>query len=200
MLQFYVYAYLRNKDSKTAKAGTPYYIGKGCGDRAWKHTTNDVIAQPNDTRDIVILEHGLTELGAFALERRMIRWWGRIDNNTGILRNLTDGGEGTSGYKQSKEHIKKRFTDRKTIKAPEVLNTFKCVVCNKIFDRIFSVNNKLKDWKPEHCSLECSRKTQSSRISSNTVTCRCGQVTRPCNLKRHQNKCKMFTELLDNTK
>jgi len=200
MLQFYVYAYLRNKDSKTAKAGTPYYIGKGCGDRAWKHTTNDVIAQPNDTRDIVILEHGLTELGAFALERRMIRWWGRIDNNTGILRNLTDGGEGTSGYKQSKEHIKKRFTDRKTIKAPEVLNTFKCVVCNKIFDKIFSVNNKLKDWKPEHCSLECSRKTQSSRISSNTVTCRCGQVTRPCNLKRHQNKCKMFTELLDNTK
>lgn len=200
MLQFYVYAYLRNKDSKTAKAGTPYYIGKGCGARAWKHTSNDVIAQPHNSRDIVILEQGLSELGAFALERRMIRWWGRIDTNTGILRNLTDGGEGTSGYKQSADHIKKRFTDRKLTKAPEVQNIFKCVVCDKLFDKIFSVHNKLKDWKPDHCSLECARKTQSSRISNNSVVCPCGHETRPCNLKRHQIKCKIFTNLLDRTK
>lgn len=26
--KYYVYAYVRSKDSKTAKAGTPYYIGK----------------------------------------------------------------------------------------------------------------------------------------------------------------------------
>lgn len=31
------------------------------------------------------------------MERRLIRWWGKINNNSGILRNSTDGGEGASG-------------------------------------------------------------------------------------------------------
>lgn len=34
--QYYVYAYLRKHDSKIAKAGTPYYIGKGRDGRAYK--------------------------------------------------------------------------------------------------------------------------------------------------------------------
>jgi len=96
---FYVYAYLRSKDSATAKAGTPYYIGKGSKNRMnEKHTSARI---PKDVNYIVILENNLTELGAFAIERRMIMWYGRKNNKTGILVNLTDGGEGTSGYRHT---------------------------------------------------------------------------------------------------
>lgn len=108
LLKFYVYAYIREKDSKIAKAGTPYYIGKGSGRRAWandrkgKHTS---VHLPNK-KYIVILENNLTELGAFALERRLINWWGRIDNNTGILRNRCDGGTGSCGVVRSEEFKK----------------------------------------------------------------------------------------------
>ena len=90
---YYVYAYLRNVNSNIAKAGTPYYIGKGLRLRAWNfHDTK--IPIPKDNGNIVILEQNLTELGAFAIERRMIRWYGKIIDGTGILRNRVDGGCG----------------------------------------------------------------------------------------------------------
>ena len=99
--EYYVYAYLR-------KNGTPYYIGKGKGKRAWKHDKHELFRSPLDKSKIIILENNLTEVGALALERRYIRWYGRKDLNTGLLRNKTDGGEGVSGLKQTKNHIEKR--------------------------------------------------------------------------------------------
>ena len=99
MTVYYVYAYLRNKDSITAKAGTPYYVGKGKNTRAFdKHKK---IPVPKNKNYIVILETNLTEIGAFALERRYIKWYGRKDLSNGILNNLTDGGEGGTGYKHT---------------------------------------------------------------------------------------------------
>lgn len=91
---YYVYAYLRDKDSTTAKAGTPFYIGKGSRYRAWDKEHKFLPPNPSN---IIIVEQNLSEIGAIALERFLIRWYGRIDKHTGILRNKTDGGEGLVG-------------------------------------------------------------------------------------------------------
>lgn len=96
---YYVYAYL------SSKTNLPYYIGKGKDDRAFRKEHN--VNLPPDKRFIVFLESNLTELGAFALERRYIKWYGRRDNKTGILLNRTDGGEGVSGWIMSNSHKEK---------------------------------------------------------------------------------------------
>jgi hypothetical protein len=121
MYVFYVYAYLRNKDSLIAKAGTPYYIGKGKNDRAYEKHCHG-IRVPKDKNYIIILEDNLTEIGAFALERRMIEWWGRKDKGTGILLNRTNGGPGSEGLimpLKSRKIMSMKSEERKGIPRPK---------------------------------------------------------------------------------
>lgn len=94
-----MYMYLRSKNSKHGAAKTPYYVGKGKGMRAY--SKDHRVRPPVDKTMIVFIARDLSECEAFALEVALIAQYGRIDNNSGCLRNLTDGGEGASGHSES---------------------------------------------------------------------------------------------------
>ena len=106
---FYTYAYLRED-------GTPYYIGKGKGKRAYDRKRHSAYV-PSRNR-ILILKKNLTEEEAFKHEIYMIAVFGRKDLETGILYNLTDGGDGPSGYVYTEEQRKKMGDMRRGKKRP----------------------------------------------------------------------------------
>jgi hypothetical protein len=102
---FYVYAYLRAKPSDRAGKLTPYYIGKGSSNRAFRK--NRTIPMPVDQSLIVFVAENLTEEEAFRLEKYCIALYGRVDKGPGILYNMTDGGEGTCGRSQTEKTKRK---------------------------------------------------------------------------------------------
>ena len=91
MKKYYTYAYLREDK-------TPYYIGKGSGDRIYRRTKN-CTKPPKDKSRIIFLKQNLSEKEAFKHEIYIIAVFGRIDLGTGILHNRTDGGDNPPSWK-----------------------------------------------------------------------------------------------------
>ena len=93
---FYVYSYLREN-------GTPYYIGKGSGNRAYRKRRKGV-KPPADTNRIKILYEYEVESEAFQKEIEL------IDNSIGNLSiNLGEFIESQDGYQGSDNTIYNSF-------------------------------------------------------------------------------------------
>ena len=99
-MYYYTYAFLREDR-------TPYYIGKGKGNRAYR-SRDKGIKPPKDKSKILILKQNLTEEESFRHEVYMIAVFGRKDLGTGILHNRTNGGDGVSGAVVSDETRRKK--------------------------------------------------------------------------------------------
>lgn len=100
-----------------------FYVGIGKKEsRAFDMVNRNHIWKGIKSRSEVEIEIVARELSwehACELEQLMISEYGRIDLGTGTLVNLTDGGEGTIGVKQSQESINKRANSNRGKKRSE---------------------------------------------------------------------------------
>lgn len=97
-MSFYVYIH------KKKTTGEVFYVGKG---KNWRATNK---TQRNKFWKRIVQKHGLIveivekdiqEWYAHELEKSLISYYGRRDQGRGTLVNLTDGGEGSEGYKHT---------------------------------------------------------------------------------------------------
>ena len=205
---YYVYAFLRTKDSDSGKAGSPYYIGKGKENRAFQ-VSGRIIQRPADKNNIVFLETHLTEVGAFALERRYISWYGRIDNSTGILRNQTDGGDGASGRIERKESKDARIAALKDAWKSEELKIQSSARSKKYWasddyrtnrlselqseDRRAQQSNRAKEyWQSDEYRIKYRKSRQGIPLSPDSIAKRTATRTINAEIKRK-------AKILDNT-
>ena len=193
---FYVYAYLRQD-------GTPYYIGKGKKKRAWdKHNS---ISLPKNNKKIVIMEKNLTEIGAFALERFYIKWYGRKNDKSGILRNLTDGGQGgdTISHHPNIEKIKKNISEKNSGKNNPMYGSKRFGEKNPFYGKKHSEETKIKiaemlKGKTFIHTEDTIKKISDARKKTKKLECRhCGVLMDPGNFKKHHgDNCKKKVKTL----
>lgn len=125
---FYIYKLISSIDRK------PFYVGKGCGKRMYDHYAKRTHRSTTSSHTNELLKnkinklvesgghivyhsrHVANEAVAFDLERRLIAKYGRRDIKTGILCNMTNGGEGVSGYRRT-EQWRKQCSEQQRAKA-----------------------------------------------------------------------------------
>ena len=172
MRTFCIYGYTRERDSELDQKGTYYYIGKGLRRRARSPQHN--VPVPKDSIRIVTLLDGMSEEYAFEVEALLISLLGRADLGTGTLRNRTDGGQGSSGYRHTEE-AKRKISMR--LANPSSETTAKRIVAHKGMKHSEEARERMRAAK-RNISEETRAKMRAGRKSPNVVGKKRSEATR----------------------
>lgn len=162
-----------------------FYVGVGVNEkRAFTKRNrsifwNRIISKTNYS--VEIIQRNLSQEEAFELEVFLISLYGRQDIKTGILCNLTDGGDGrkniivsldtrnklsSAGFKVNKEKLK-RTTNKQTNKCQKVIDKNTGIIYNTIIEASNAANITLRHFKrclygdrPNYTSFELINKKQ----------------------------------------
>lgn len=190
-MEYYVYI-LRDP----RKNNEPFYVGKGKGDRSNHHIKkydthnkfkNNVIDKILNEGLNVITEYykfNLKEKEALDLEINLISKIGRRDKGTGPLTNLTDGGEGVSGYIRSEESRKKLNQER-------IDSGVYIKIANKNRGRKFSDEHR-KKLSESHKGLGQSEETKKKRADKLRGIKRSEELKKQWSENKKGNKNPMF--------
>lgn len=179
--KFYVYAYLRSRNSANGNVGTPYYIGKGSNHRAY--SKQRIVSRPPEPSRILLLCNGATEVDAFQAEMLLIFLYGRLDLHTGILHNRTDGGDGMSN--PSPDTRKKLSSSRIGASNPFFGKTHTALVRQRVSNaRKERTGDRNAFFGRRHSEATRSRISDTLRLypksflSNQLCECGCGDLTR----------------------
>lgn len=172
---YYTYAWLREDM-------TPYYVGKGINNRAYRpHRRGNKYMSPPSRDKVLFLKKNLTEFDAYKHENYIINILG-LKSEGGILINMSYGGEGSSGRKATEyciqrtketnigktlteEHKKKvsnQVSQRKWWNNGEVdKHTIECPGDGWVLGRLYAKNRQITDEYRKKCSQAQIGKTTS---------------------------------------
>lgn len=182
MEHYFIYCYYDNRKpgnyefSNICFLYEPFYIGKGKYTERRKYSRAKQHLNEKRNRNyfkngkinrikeecrcipfIEILYDNLIENDAFLYEKQLIHEIGRYNIGRGPLTNLTNGGEGSSGYVQSKETKDKRVESLKKSTLIETLKT------DKYKEQL---SKRSKNWWNEEKKMEYSIKQQGKNNSN----------------------------------
>lgn len=132
MSQFYVYIYLDPRKPGKYEYGDfalfyePLYVGKGSYSRRWREHLCDcnlkqnnlknnklkkILNEGHDIENYIVIIPCISEKHSFDVEIKLITEIGRYDSKEGPLTNMTDGGDGRTGWtdqqkKENSERVK----------------------------------------------------------------------------------------------
>jgi hypothetical protein len=174
-MNFYVYLH------RKASNGEVFYVGKGCGHRAWSRNGrsswwNRIAAKHGLMVDIVI--DGIQEWYAFEHEAELISLYGRRNINQGPLINLSDGGEGPSGVIVTAETRIKMSESRKNMVFSEKHRENLSKACKgKVLTE--STRTKMSDYRkgrPHHNQWKNNLKTSIQKVAGKKIVRQDGVV------------------------